>query len=1145
MGVEAPKIEADEEVRLAVVLYGGSSLCIYMNGVAQELLRLVRATAGETFDPETAVAFPTEALDGTEQVYRQLAQLGPDDPGTPRPGDPLCRRFVVDILTGSSAGGINGIFLAKALANNQSLDQLKQLWIEKGDIVQLYNDGKHSKDVNLKPERPPKSLLDGRWMYANLVTALDGMGKDPEVTSPLVRELDLFVTATDLYGLPVSVRLANGAAVERKHRQVFHFRYGAKEADQLQNDFGAANNAFLAFTARCTSSLPFVFQPMTLGTIDQLLPHVPAHAGTSNPSQNEKWADFYWDYSAEQSPDPDNYNPRKIAMDNFVDRPFGDGGSLDNSPFTFATEMLAHRHGELPVSRKLLYLEPDPVTEEGWNVPPELPDAGQNFLMQFVTLPRSQTVSEDLHALKDRNRLIRRVQDALAAAEPVFAEPQGDVQTPALLRTPEELYRQYGEVYLAYRRLKTASVVDDLATLTVLAGGLEPDSDEWGAVRALVSAWRDQEFGDDDKQSDAFLMQYDLGFRLRKVNFVERVASELDRAVTWKLAHPGSEKPDRWNVHVVRGLDRLPQAHLGDLHDDEEWLKAFQKKLREARNSLTETGNALWRARIDVSASTDLVKAITESKINRKVIQTCLLDPSRTADELYRNAGKFVEEHRSSFQEIGTAMQQYLDGFLADHKTGSSAQWRAELSNRSVDASEGGQKALQCLSFYFDNYEQYDMLVLPIIYGTDAGESALVEIFRISPVDAPSFGSWDLSPKSHVAGNRYSHFGAFLEKVWRQNDVMWGRMDAAGCIIDALMPDYEDPDRRREVRDELIKDAHKAIVGQELGETGRQMLTTMLLDELSQQQPTTGGKASSKQPGPTAADVKAAQAKAASDRARADQLLAAADVAKARAGDAAAAGSADAAKLEDAERVASAEAAKAQADASKSATAARDKAVGAAVAAVLKRVDDAKTGTKLQQLLTAALGEADLLDYVTRTQQTEWKLPPADELVIATRGTHVLGEVLKGMSTSKGALARPGAWISLVGRMGSGVAEVALNRSIGHLLRWHWLALVVTFVGLTIVGGLTTSTPAVTQFGLMALLGTVLAAGAVWSMSQVSKSRRRWVIFPVAALVVVVGGLMALGVVELVHLGKQHSWIPVFGQSTPGRSPSPSSTPSP
>lgn len=33
------------EIRFAVVMYGGVSLAVYMNGIAQELLRMVRATA--------------------------------------------------------------------------------------------------------------------------------------------------------------------------------------------------------------------------------------------------------------------------------------------------------------------------------------------------------------------------------------------------------------------------------------------------------------------------------------------------------------------------------------------------------------------------------------------------------------------------------------------------------------------------------------------------------------------------------------------------------------------------------------------------------------------------------------------------------------------------------------------------------------------------------------------------------------------------------------------------------------------------------------------------------------------------------------------------------------------------------------------
>jgi hypothetical protein len=40
-----PKIEVVKEIRFAVVMYGGVSLAIYINGVAQELMRMARVTA--------------------------------------------------------------------------------------------------------------------------------------------------------------------------------------------------------------------------------------------------------------------------------------------------------------------------------------------------------------------------------------------------------------------------------------------------------------------------------------------------------------------------------------------------------------------------------------------------------------------------------------------------------------------------------------------------------------------------------------------------------------------------------------------------------------------------------------------------------------------------------------------------------------------------------------------------------------------------------------------------------------------------------------------------------------------------------------------------------------------------------------------
>src|SRR5438128_655330 len=102
----------EQEVRFALVLYGGASLAIYIHGVTQEFFHLVRSTA---VDAAGKLIVGDTELSGTERVYRQLAS-SPD--GTMR------TRFLVDIASGTSAGGINAIFLGKAFANGQSLEHI-------------------------------------------------------------------------------------------------------------------------------------------------------------------------------------------------------------------------------------------------------------------------------------------------------------------------------------------------------------------------------------------------------------------------------------------------------------------------------------------------------------------------------------------------------------------------------------------------------------------------------------------------------------------------------------------------------------------------------------------------------------------------------------------------------------------------------------------------------------------------------------------------------------------------------------------------------------------------------------------------------------------------------------------------------------
>ena len=401
----SPQAEYTQEVRFAVVMYGGVSLAIYINGIAQELLRLVRATAKAGTAPDGSRICLTaksgsenNQLKGTEKVYRKLSHLLADkrllaecralageaensksskalverlEEIVNEHERPINVRFIVDILSGTSAGGINAIYLAKALANEQNIDKLKRLWITEGDIGVLINDKRSVSGLNLDNQEPPQSLLNSRRMYLKLLEALNGMEPPQKKVSdeskngsnsPYVDEIDLFITTTDIAGMPVQIRLSDTVVYERRHRNVFHFKYASTEAsgEDPRNDFDRAYNPFLAFAARCTSSFPFAFEPMKLSDIDDVLASMSGHRARAGQGRDpSRWSAFFPDYrkpsSGQMLPD---------AAYDFTQRAFADGGYLDNKPFSYAIDRLSRRHGGVPADRKLIYVEPSPSHPE-------------------------------------------------------------------------------------------------------------------------------------------------------------------------------------------------------------------------------------------------------------------------------------------------------------------------------------------------------------------------------------------------------------------------------------------------------------------------------------------------------------------------------------------------------------------------------------------------------------------------------------------------------------------------------------------------------------------------------------------------------------------------------------------------------------
>jgi patatin-related protein len=433
----------EREVRFALVLYGGVSLTVYMNGVTQEFLSLVRASG----------------------VYKELAAISHS-------------RFVVDIASGSSAGGINAIFLGKALANGQSLDRLSRLWLEEASLDRLWN-----------KELFPRSLLSGREMYSMLLGALEDMDNSGGL-GRLQPEMDVFITATDIQGLELPIQLADMAVVEKNHKNVFHLEFHT----EAENDFSRAMNPFLAFAGRATSSFPAAFEPMRL--------HDAGDASHAAPDSKR----FFPAYNA--------------AGADYARRAFGDGGYLNNKPFHYALGAIPRRVSDLPVRRMLMYIEPTPERACG-NLTQAPPGAMRNALEALITLHQYETIREDLREALDRNRLIGRVREitSLVDRDVETWRRGGNRAAPRLAgpayarRTLADEIHARGPGYAGYHRLKVRAVTDELTA--ILGPGVE--------------AWRERTYSEEDagRSESLFLLDFDLGYRQRRLRFLLAKLDEM------------------------------------------------------------------------------------------------------------------------------------------------------------------------------------------------------------------------------------------------------------------------------------------------------------------------------------------------------------------------------------------------------------------------------------------------------------------------------------------------------------------------------------------------------------------------------------------------------------------------------------------
>lgn len=743
------------ELRLAIVCYGGVSLAVYMHGVTKEIQKLV--TASTAFEQDER-SNPFDETDSAHAYWDILARLRfGEGAGDDRPPIAARVRVVVDIVSGTSAGGINGICLAKAIASNRSQDALRDLWIDEGDIRKLLRGPtwlpasvRFAAFVARSLTRPlkVKPPLRGDRMCTLLYGAFEGMDRsDPvlpgvETMVPAAQTLDLFVPVTDFHGYDREIPLDDPRFVrDRTHRHVLWFHHDPASPSQ----FGRRFNHGLAFAARATSSFPGAFPPVSFETYTAALNKSRRGSGAPSgelPNLPELLGDLFPLYAL---------SPPAAAERSY----FVDGGVLDNFPFRSTIEAIATKPAWTEVDRRLLFVEPDPSGGAGMPVD-EAPTWHGAIWGSVAAIPRKEPVLDDFVWVAKRNQAVMRVRDVIETSfNEVSAEVdrmvRGDLgELPPAAPTAEQLdawnarvedraAQRAGFAYASYLRLRVRDVVDRYAAAACTVLDFPDTSYHSAFVGNVLRAWAEgdglltKSTSPTDSQQ-TFLAAHDLGYHERRIRFVISALNWWYRDVG-TAGHLTREQLDASKAALYRRIDAL-EAIIRDAAGDPSLVDLLQRIFDRA--SLRET-----------------------------------------VLERQEETAAFVERNLSDLVALRDALEVRVAASLPAIDEGVHSDLTTLMSQSSPPIA--GALLTRYLGFPY-----WDVLTYPMEALSGVRERDHIETVRLSPVDVSLLSA---EGEQKLEGVSLAHFGAFFSRKGRENDYLWGRLDAAERLVALLLDD--------------------------------------------------------------------------------------------------------------------------------------------------------------------------------------------------------------------------------------------------------------------------------------------------------------------------------------------------------------------
>jgi predicted acylesterase/phospholipase RssA len=353
------------EIRVALVLNGGVSLAVWMSGVVREIDLIRRASCDEGLpEPRTLMERENHAAEQRHyETWRRIAAA-------------KGIRVVVDIIAGTSAGGLNGTIFGMALACNAPLPDLKTMWNEKAALTS-------DALLSSRDATPRRSVLSGEHFEDTVRDVLTGLLKDRRAEAE-PRTVTLFVTATALGRSDLRYRDAADEPFDvADHRRLYRFSTAHLPTfDDVSRTFvRTSRNDFVECTealvrgARASASYPAAFAPVR--ETAQLM----ARRYPPDPTEPT---------------DPPSTPTLPYLMD---------GGILDNAPIEPVIEEIGRRTPDGRIQRVLAYVVPSngvvARSADGETGSTTAAPDWVGVVGSALDLPRESDFRHDVTALKD------------------------------------------------------------------------------------------------------------------------------------------------------------------------------------------------------------------------------------------------------------------------------------------------------------------------------------------------------------------------------------------------------------------------------------------------------------------------------------------------------------------------------------------------------------------------------------------------------------------------------------------------------------------------------------------------------------------------------------------------------------------------